>query len=94
MYALWYNNAIKGSDSTAELIRTAKMCNNDESGEVLLLGLVVSTGLGIGGGCPRGKPVLCVRELKIEMRGLGKMRGHHGNGDRTYESIGSNCDEV
>jgi len=56
------------------------MCNDDESSEVLLLELVVSTGLGIGGRSPRGKPVLCVRELSTKTRGLGKMQGHHGNG--------------
>jgi hypothetical protein len=46
----------------------AKMCNSEESGEVLLLGLVVSTGLGIRGGCPGRKPVLGVRELSVKMR--------------------------
>ena len=56
----WYNNAIKFG-STAGVIRTREL--HEESSDALLLELVVSTGLGIGGRCPRGKPVLCMREL-------------------------------
>ena len=36
---------------------------HEESSDALLLELVVSTGLGIGGRCSRGKPVLRMREL-------------------------------
>lgn len=68
------------------------MCNDDESSEVLLE-LVVSAGLGIGGRCPRGKPVLCVRELSTKNKRVRTNVGPSWEwGIRTYESIGSKCD--